>query len=146
MHEHQVAHRCVRLGSGAHIVLIVQYRDGTGTNIMYDPTPIFPTPYHPVRADLRRDFRGPVKHLNRRKYSLKYFFVDFGIARKYSTDEPSPQEEIIGGGDSSAPEHINRNGSTTANPYKTDIYYVGNMVREDFLQVRLWVRMILLLA
>ena len=37
------------------------------------------------------------------------------------------------GGDKTAPEHQN---ATRCNPFYTDIYYLGNLVRQEFIQVR----------
>jgi hypothetical protein len=42
-------------------------------------------------------------------------------------DEPLP------GGDESAPEH--RSGQGLCNPFYTDIYYIGNLVRQEFMEV-----------
>ena len=43
-------------------------------------------------------------------------------------DEPHP------GGDESAPEH--RSGRRRlCNPFHTDIYYIGNVVRKEFMEV-----------
>ena len=39
----------------------------------------------------------------------------------------------IRGGDKSAPEHQDR--ATQYNPYPTDVYYLGNLVREFYIQV-----------
>jgi hypothetical protein len=43
-------------------------------------------------------------------------------------------DEPLRGGDKTAPEH--RRGGQ-CNPFRTDIYYLGNLIREQFMQVRL---------
>jgi hypothetical protein len=40
----------------------------------------------------------------------------------------------IRGGDKSAPEH--QDGDTSYNPFPTDVYYPGNLVQEDYMEVR----------
>ncbi|KAH9035414.1 hypothetical protein EDB84DRAFT_1269482 [Lactarius hengduanensis] len=60
----------------------------------------------------------------------RYYFIDFGISRQYPSrdvmDEPLP------GGDESAPEH--QSGRRPCNPFHTDIYYIGNFVRNEFME------------
>jgi hypothetical protein len=101
---------------------------------MYDPTPIYPTPFHPMRPNDRRDFKGKVKSLDRTYHPLRYYFIDFGIARRYEPENLPVQEPILQGGDRTAPEHANLSG--TCDPFPTDVYYLGNMIREDFARVR----------
>ena len=61
----------------------------------------------------------------------RYYFIDFGLSRQYPSrdvmDEPLP------GGDESAPEH--QPGRPPCNPFHTDIYYIGNLVRNEFMEV-----------
>ncbi|KAH9013308.1 hypothetical protein EDB85DRAFT_2098347 [Lactarius pseudohatsudake] len=60
----------------------------------------------------------------------RYYFIDFGLSRQYPSrdvlDEPVP------GGDESAPEHRSRR--QLSNPFHTDIYYIGNLVRKVFME------------
>jgi hypothetical protein len=62
-----------------------------------------------------------------------YYFIDFGLSRQYPSrdamDEPLP------GGDGSAPEHQSR-PLRVCNPFHTDIYYIGNVIRKEFMEVR----------
>lgn len=62
--------------------------------------------------------------------SPRYYFIGFGLSRQYPSrdamDEPLP------GGDESAPEH---RSSRVCNPFHTDIYYIGNLVRKEFMEV-----------
>jgi hypothetical protein len=41
------------------------------------------------------------------------------------------------GGDKTAPEH--QNGDTPCNPFPTDVYYLGNLVRGYYMKVRVCV-------
>ncbi|KAI9450986.1 kinase-like domain-containing protein [Lactarius psammicola] len=60
----------------------------------------------------------------------RYYFIDFGLSRRYPSrdamDEPLP------GGDESAPEH--QSVRRLCNPFHTDIYYIGNLVRKEFIE------------
>ena len=103
-------------------------------NIMMDPKPLYPEPYHPRVIEWNRDLSHPAKHHTRTTHPTKYYFIDFGISRKYDPADLPPKEPPIFGGDRSVPE-FNRSDEP-CDPFPTDIYYVGNLIREDFLQVR----------
>jgi hypothetical protein len=100
---------------------------------MLDPGPLYPHSFHPVKTDRSRDLRKPAMHYKRRDRPTKYYFIDFGISRRYRQDQRPPMEPIIVGGDRTAPEH--QGHVQSCDPFPTDVYYIGNMVREDFLQV-----------
>lgn len=81
-----------------------------------------------------RKFTGSAKEPNTRTArATKYYFIDFGIARQCSHDVKHPREDIILGGDKTVPEF--QNTLDPQDPFPTDIYYIGNMMREDLLQV-----------
>lgn len=102
-------------------------------NIMMDPKPLYPEMYHPRVIDWSRDMRRPAKHFSRTTHPTRYYFIDFGLSRKYNADEGQPREPPIQGGDKSVPEF--QRSSEPCDPFPTDIYYIGNLIREDFLQV-----------
>jgi len=115
MHENHVAHRdCMKL------------------NIMMDPKPLFPDMYHPQDLDFTLDRSAYARHFTRTKRPTKYFLIDFGLSRMYAAEEKSPREPPIWGGDKTVPE-FNRSDDD-CDPFPTDIYYLGNLIREDFLQ------------
>ena len=104
-------------------------------NIMMDPKPLFPQMYHP-RSDRKTvDFSRKAKYHTRTARPTKYFFIDFGLSRKYEPGDMPPVEVPIHGGDKTVPEFAY--SSDPVDPFPTDIYYLGNLIREDFLQVRL---------
>ncbi|KAI0252034.1 hypothetical protein BJV78DRAFT_1311117 [Lactifluus subvellereus] len=61
----------------------------------------------------------------------RYYFIDLGLSRQYSTRDTA--DEPPSGSMNLAPEC--RTG-TRCNPFRTDIYYIGKLVREKFIDVR----------
>jgi len=110
----------------------VAHRDVSRNNVMMDASPMYPEPYHPVRLEMKRDWSGLVKGHTRTERPVKYYFIDFGLSRHYSPEDKDPRENIIIGGDKSPPEF--QNPTEPCNPYHTDVYCMGNLVRTEFLQ------------
>jgi hypothetical protein len=65
----------------------------------------------------------------------RYYLIDFGISRRYDPANGSPLEDPINGGDKTVPEHQGHKGIIPQNPFFTDIYYAGNVIRTQFLEV-----------
>ncbi len=103
-------------------------------NIMMDPKPMFPELYHPIAFLYKRDYTGDPKQYTRTARPTKYYLIDFGISRQYKTNHGPIRERVILGGDKSIPEF--KKSVEPRDPFPSDIYYLGNVVREDFLQVR----------
>jgi hypothetical protein len=101
-------------------------------NIMMDATPLYPIPYHPCVTTMRRDYKGKAKYKTRTQRPVKYYFIDFGLSRRYEPDVV-PLEDPIRGGDKTVPEF--QNSDEPRNPFPTDVYYLGNLIREDFTKV-----------
>ena len=99
---------------------------------MFDPSEMYPQGFHPTKPNRTRDFKGKAKRYTRTQQPPRYYLIDFGLSRQYLSREVL--DEPLRGGDKSAPEH--RNG-TWCNPFYTDIYYLGNLVRQEFMRVRL---------
>jgi hypothetical protein len=101
-------------------------------NIMMDGS-MYPDGWHPCHDWMKRDYSDDAKPYTRTERPPKYYLIDFGISRRYSPDDTSPSEYPILGGDKSVPEF--RKSADKCNPYPTDVYYLGNMIRQDFMQV-----------
>ncbi|KAJ6496871.1 hypothetical protein DFH09DRAFT_1103500 [Mycena vulgaris] len=78
-------------------------------------------------------------HYTRTQRPVKYYIIDFGLSRKFQEGEV-PRTYIIEGGDSSPPEFGTiQERLDSAIPHKlldsfpTDIYYLGNMIRRNYL-------------
>jgi len=115
MHENHVAHR-----------------DCTYKNIMLDPSGMYPNSFHPVDTKKSKDFRQKVKGYSRTRRPTRYVLIDFGLSRFHDPANGPPLDDPLRGGDKSAPEHQDR--KTPCNPFPTDVYYLGNLVREDNMQ------------
>ena len=109
-------------------------RDCTSENIMLDPSNMYPRSFHPVEIGLSTDFRRKAKRYSRTRRPTKYLLIDFGLSRRYDSANGPPLDIPYRGGDKSAPEH--QDMTRPCNPYPTDVYYLGNLVREDFMQVQ----------
>ncbi|KAJ3861685.1 hypothetical protein EV359DRAFT_46698 [Lentinula novae-zelandiae] len=113
MHEHLVAHG-----------------DCTEMNILMDGSQMYPQGWNTLDPwQARNDpFRAAKRVGFRMQFWPKYYLIDFGLSHMYSSKRTVPPlERILRGGDKSAPEHAPKYKS--ANPFSTDIYYIGNLIR-----------------
>ncbi|KII92699.1 hypothetical protein PLICRDRAFT_481591 [Plicaturopsis crispa FD-325 SS-3] len=117
MHKHHVAHRDLKYN-----------------NVMMDATPLYPIPYHPYDTAMRRDYTGLAKHYTRTQRPVKYYIIDFGISRRYNPADGPPLEYPIWGGDKTVPEF--QTSLDACDPFPTDVYYLGNMIRDEFINKR----------
>jgi len=140
MHENHVAHRYVRRSflsasfRRAYFSDAPYLRDCTSENIMLDPSNMYPKSFHPADMGRSKDFRRRAKGYSRTRRPSQYVLIDFGLSRRYDPADGPPVDVPICGGDKSAPEH--RDGNTSYNPFPTDVYYLGNLVREYYMEVR----------
>jgi hypothetical protein len=100
---------------------------------MFDASRMYPNGFHPAKIDRNRNFKGAAKAYTRTRRPPVYYFIDFGLSRQYTSR--NVLDEPIRGGDKTAPEHRSKN-MKRCNPFPTDIYYIGNLVRQEFMQVR----------
>ena len=102
---------------------------------MFDSSEMYPLGFHPAQINRTRDSEGRdrrAKRYTRTQRPRRYYLIDFGLSRHYRSREAL--DEPLRGGDKSAPEHQSR---ALCNPFHTDIYHLGNLVRQEFMQVRL---------
>jgi hypothetical protein len=101
---------------------------------MMDASPLSDVPFHPGEPDQRLDYTGDWKPTRRRtRAPVKYYIIDFGLSRRYEPAELPAREQEIRGADPSPPEF--QTDEEFFDPFPTDIYYIGNMVRTDFFLV-----------
>ncbi|KAH0583425.1 hypothetical protein H2248_009054 [Termitomyces sp. 'cryptogamus'] len=108
MHENNIAHR-----------------DACYFNLMMDATELIPGGFHFFR-DNTQDGVKPWREWRERSFvkSLRYFFIDFGISRHYTTNI-GVRDVGISAQDQSFPE---RSETVPYDPFKTDIYHLGNVI------------------
>ncbi|KAJ7782485.1 hypothetical protein DFH07DRAFT_935583 [Mycena maculata] len=101
---------------------------------------IMPEGYHPQKQKGKPGFTsGKAKFLTRTHRPPKYYLIDFGISHKYETRDPPPLEQPILEGDKSVPEFRfteDGNPPDDCDPFPTDVHYLGNMIRVDFIEAR----------
>ena len=102
-------------------------------NIMYDPQPMYPKLFHPIEPWKSRDYKGAPKHSTRTMSPVRYYFIDFGLSRKYDPADGPPREPPVLGGDKSVPEF--QGPGSPCDPFPTDVYYLGNVIKTVFLDV-----------
>ncbi|KAH9035561.1 hypothetical protein EDB85DRAFT_868892 [Lactarius pseudohatsudake] len=107
----------------------VAHRDCTVYNIMFDPSQMYPNGFHPVKINRNRNFEGTAKAHTRTQHPPRYYFINFGLSRQYTSRDAT--DEPLRGGDESAPELRSRR---PCNPFQTDIYYIGNLIRQKFIK------------
>ncbi|KAG8214204.1 kinase-like domain-containing protein [Butyriboletus roseoflavus] len=115
MHKHRVVHR-----------------DCSSRNIMMDPTKLYLDAFHPVSPLMKRDFSGYARYKTRTERPPKYFFIDFGLSRRYDPSVATPMEDPIWGADKEVPEFQNSNAP--CDPFPTDVFYIGNAIKKDFVE------------
>ncbi|KIJ18440.1 hypothetical protein PAXINDRAFT_167041 [Paxillus involutus ATCC 200175] len=115
MHKHRVAHR-----------------DCTSRNIMMD-TSVYVDAFHPATPIMKRDFSGYARFRTRTQRPPRYFLIDFGLSRRYDHSIAKPLEVPIWGADKEVPEFQNSNDP--CDPFATDVFYIGNAIRNYFVDL-----------
>ena len=110
-------------------------RDCMNLNIMMDPRNMYPELFHPVLLGMSLDWKGLAKHYTRTQRPTKYYIIDFGLSERFNPKDGPPASWPVEGGDKTVPEFQDKTVQRSHDPFPTDIYYLGNLVREDFLQV-----------
>ncbi|KAG1792652.1 uncharacterized protein HD556DRAFT_1379030 [Suillus plorans] len=114
MHRHHVAHRdCMQL------------------NMLMDGC-MFIDAWHPSEQYMSEDLKRPARYRTRMQSPPKYYYIDFGISRKYEASNTNPLEDPIFGGDKEVPE-FKEDNFKPRNPFPTDVWYLGHAIQETFL-------------
>ncbi|KAG6835156.1 hypothetical protein H0H93_004374 [Arthromyces matolae] len=110
----------------------VAHGDCKWDNTLVDALSLFSSPPHPLVPTKRRDFRGYTSLRSRTKNPVKYFLIDFGLSQFCPPEEAPHLREPPWGGDRSVPE-FSLPGPPLCDLYAVDIYCIGNLVRQAFL-------------
>lgn len=114
-------------------MLILQCRDCAYKNIMMDASAMFPQGFHPMRELALPDVSGLAPILHRVDVPVRYYYIDFGISTRFATNQGPTLVLGTQGLDDEVPE---LSDTIPYDPFKTDIFIVGNLFRQQFLQVR----------
>ncbi|CAK5280693.1 unnamed protein product [Mycena citricolor] len=111
----------------------VAHRDCALLNFVVDPSKLYPQGFHPVAHWMSPTMERGAVTIGRAKCWPSYYIIDFGLSRRYKLDDGPPLEPVRRGADQTPPEHAG-SSPEPCNPFPTDIYYLGNMIREDFMK------------
>lgn len=100
---------------------------------MMDASAMYPRGFHPMKERTLPDLSGPAPVLHRIDVPVKYYFIDFGISTRFPADQHPRLVLGTQGLDDEVPE---LSDTTPYDPFKTDIFIIGNLLRQEFLQVR----------
>ncbi|EIW62126.1 uncharacterized protein TRAVEDRAFT_44958 [Trametes versicolor FP-101664 SS1] len=109
----------------------VAHRDCAYKNIMMDATAVFPKGFHPMAETTLPDLSGLAPFVRRIDVPVKYYFIDFGISTQFAPDQHPRLVLGTDGLDDEVPELSN---TVPYDPFKTDIFIIGNLLRQQFLQ------------
>ena len=99
---------------------------------MMDAANIYPLGFHPIRDLFLHDVTTTAPIIPRSMVGVKYCFVDYGISSYFP---PGSQEKLVlgtKGRDQSVPELSNE---VPYDPFKVDIFSIGNVFRRSFRDV-----------
>ncbi|KAF9649332.1 kinase-like protein, partial [Thelephora ganbajun] len=107
----------------------VAHRDCVMRNFLMDADAMYPEGFHPVNYWFKRDYSGWATHIPRSVAGVRYYFADFGISVRIPEEEP--QKFVTGtlGRDQEPPE---LSDTVPYDPFKLDIFIIGNMLRQEF--------------
>jgi len=96
---------------------------------------MYPSGFHAVKQDMLPDWKGKAKHFSRTERPPKYYLIDFGLSIRFHPDEPTPRARVIRGGDRDYPPEL-LDQSVKYDPFPTDVFYLGNVIKHEFTEVR----------
>ena len=99
---------------------------------MMDGDAMYPEGFHPIRINQTPDCLRPAEHTTRTVAGVKYYFLDFGISC-YLPDANSPR--LVTGMDGRDQEPPELSDIDPYNPFKLDIFIIGNMLKQEFCEV-----------
>lgn len=111
----------------------IAHRDCSYQNIRMDSAGMFPDGFHPVLSGFLPDLSGPSWPIPRSSTAgVKYYFTDFGISVDFP---PHTHERLAVGGDGLDQEPPELHEDYPYDPFKLDIFIIGNLIRRRFLDV-----------
>ncbi|KAJ4471466.1 kinase-like domain-containing protein [Lentinula aciculospora] len=108
----------------------VAHRDCARNNLGMDANSMFTREYHPIVPKKRYNWTGRALHHSRTRRPPRYYLIDFGQSRMYDPLQPRPSEYALKSGGHTPPEG---DADTPCDPFATDVYILGTMIRASFL-------------
>jgi len=108
----------------------VAHRDCAKNNMVMDASLMYPDGYHPIATKKNYNWRGRARHHSRTRHPPKYYLLDFGFSLIYEPSQPRPLEYSLKSGGYEAPEG---KANTPCDPFATDVFILGNMMRTSFI-------------
>lgn len=103
---------------------------------MMDAGPLYPEPWHPVEPKMKADWSGPAKPLSRKDHPVRYYFIDFGLSDRFDLTKDRPLVMPVEAGGLQVPPEFEGSGiEKKHDPFPTDVWYIGNLIREEYLVV-----------
>jgi len=93
---------------------------------------MYPEGFHPINHMYKRDYSGWATYIPRSVVGVRYYFADFGISTYQPREEPRKLVTGVKGRDQEAPE---LSKTVPYDPFKLDIFIIGNMLRKEFCNV-----------
>ena len=101
-----------------------------------DASDMYPKGFHPIEINRNPEYTGSAKYYTRTQRPPRYYWIDFGQAIRFDESDENPRAPCIHANDRSVPEFQEEGHELREyDPFPIDIYYLGNMVREYFLEV-----------
>ncbi|KAF7422584.1 hypothetical protein PC9H_010740 [Pleurotus ostreatus] len=109
----------------------VAHRDLASQNVLMDARTLYTDRYHPSSPNYKLDASTAPRHYTRTQVPVKYYIIDFGLSRMYRREDLPVSEDVIYGADKTVPEFET---SESCDPFPTDVYTLGNMIKEEFME------------
>ncbi|KAH9918117.1 uncharacterized protein B0H18DRAFT_1032100 [Fomitopsis serialis] len=97
----------------------VAHRDCTYKNLMMDAAAMYPRGFHPINESFLPNAKTMARPRPRTSVPVRYYYIDYGLSVAVGSD----------GRDQEVPE---LSGDVPYDPFKVDIFIVGNLFRRMF--------------
>jgi hypothetical protein len=101
---------------------------------MMDPSPLFYNGFHPVDPSFTKDYKFRSRTNKRTTAPVKYYLIDFGESKYYDPKTGPPLDRPGRTQDPTVPEY---DVPGRYNPFFTDVYLIGNMIKSHVMTVRI---------
>ncbi|EIM91026.1 uncharacterized protein STEHIDRAFT_72737 [Stereum hirsutum FP-91666 SS1] len=111
----------------------VAHRDCASNNLMMDASRMYPKGHHPLHESFLPSFEDWAPIIARSAAHVKYYFVDFGISSSFSPSDTEPK--LVLGEDGIDQEVSELSDTVPYDPFKVDVFIMGNVFRRNFYDV-----------